>query len=302
MGMRVTSSMMWTSAQGDLARLRQAYAKAQAAVNGHVLERPSDDPAKVVESMDLSDVAEQLQRVKSSGQDASDWLNNSETRLTSILDQLQSAREYTVQAGSAAAQNPAAREQLANQVLMLRDSILSDMNGQYKGQYLFSGWKTDTKPFSNSDSVTPGGVSYDADSNGLITREIAPGLLVSTNVPGSKLLQAGDFMATLTNIANNLKSGNVDAVVGDGLNQLDKAMDNLTSIRSELGVRQDQIKQYGIFADDRLLKVQQRLSDISGGNMEQSIMNMTQTQAAYQAALQVFSKTLPTSLLDYMMR
>ncbi len=42
--MRVTNSMLLNQALFDLEGLREKYAKAQAAVNGRALERPSEDP------------------------------------------------------------------------------------------------------------------------------------------------------------------------------------------------------------------------------------------------------------------
>jgi flagellar hook-associated protein 3 FlgL len=294
--------MMMNAALNDLSGLREKYAKAQALVNGKALERPSEDPQRVVEAMDLSEAKMRLERSQRSGEDATQWLSASENSLTAMIEELQNARETAVQAGSPTNKDPGAQESLAKTFLAIRDAVVRELNTQHRDQYLFAGWKTDVKPFDLTPGDPNGGVTYTADSDGESTRDIAPGLAVTVNVPGRQLTAKGDFISTLSRMADDLRNGRSDAVTTDRLNELSAGLNNLIDIRSDLGIRQQQVAMYGNLARDNLFNLEQRLTTISGGDLESSVLQMTQAQANYQAALSAFSKSMPTSLLDYMMR
>ncbi|HEY3367235.1 MAG TPA: hypothetical protein VGK74_19435 [Symbiobacteriaceae bacterium] len=300
--MRITTGMMMNAALNDLSGLREKYAKAQALVNGKALERPSEDPQRVVEAMDLSEAKMRLERSQRSGEDATQWLSASENSLTAMIEELQNARETAVQAGSPTNKDPGAQESLAKTFLAIRDAVVRELNTQHRDQYLFAGWKTDVKPFDLTPGDPNGGVTYTADSDGESTRDIAPGLAVTVNVPGRQLTAKGDFISTLSRMADDLRNGRSDAVTTDRLNELSAGLNNLIDIRSDLGIRQQQVAMYGNLARDNLFNLEQRLTTISGGDLESSVLQMTQAQANYQAALSAFSKSMPTSLLDYMMR
>lgn len=297
--MRVTTIMLTSTALYDLDNLREKYAKAQSSVNGRVLERPSEDPQRVVEAMDLSGIKLRLDRARRSGQDAREWLTIAENGVSALIDQIQAAREVAVQSGSPSGLNVDAREGLAQNIEAIRDAMLREMNGQHRDQYIFSGWKTTTKPFDNDGN---GGVTYVSGSNGEITRDVAPGLAVAVNVPGDRLLADGDFTKTLSDIAQNLRNGALDQISTTRIVELDKALSNLTTIRSDLGIRQVQIEQYMTYAQESLVQIENRLTEITGADLESAVLKMTEAQNAYQAAVASFAKALPTSLIDYMLR
>lgn len=297
--MRVTNWMLLSSAIYDLDSLREKYANAQKAVNGRSLERPSDDPQRVVEAMDLAGVRVRLQRAQRAGEDAREWLSITETSLTSMIDQLQSAEEIAIQAGSPASLEPNARESLARTIDSIRDALLREMNTKHRDQYLYAGWATNKQPFSKTAA---GAASYDAGSTDLIMRDIAPGFGIPINVPGNQLLGGGDFIDTLTKLADDLRSGRQVDVTTDRLGEIQKASSHIVGLRSGLGLYMKQTEQYENYARDGLVNVEDRLGKISGSDLAESVLRMTEAQQAYEAAIASFSKALPVSLLDYMFR
>lgn len=297
--MRVTNSMLLNQALFDLEGLREKYAKAQAAVNGRALERPSEDPQRVVEAMDLSGAKLRLQRSQRSGQDAREWLSVSENGLSAMIDRLEAARDTAVQAGSPSSFTPQGRETMAQAIDSIRSSLFQAMNVRHRDQYLYAGWKTDTQPFVDDAN---GGVTYAAASSGAMTRDVAEGLSVAVNIPGSDLLGGGDFMKVLSDMAADLRAGRTDVVITTRMQELDSGLNQLIGLRSALGIRQEQVAQYETYADATLFQIEDRLGQITGANLETAVLKMTEAQSAYQAAIASFSKALPTSLLDYMLR
>lgn len=297
--MRVTNAMMLGRAVSDLNRLRDQYAKAQNAVNGRVLTRPSEDPQRVAEAMDLSGVKLRLERSQRSGEDAKEWLIASEASLSNMIDRLQAAREAAVQSGSPVGMDADGRESLARTVLSIRASLTQELDRTYRDHHIFAGGKTDASPF---EDVPGAGVTYKGGVDQAVTRDVAPGLSVPINIPGNRLMEKGDFMATLSRMAADLRSGANSQVISDRLSELDQALGNLTVLRSDLGIRQNQVEQYQSWATDTILRTDERLTRVTGGDLETAVLNMTQAQTAYQAALASFAKSLPTSLIDYMLK
>jgi len=297
--MRVTTSMLVARALYDLDGLREQYAKAQDAVNGRALTRPSDDPQKVVEAMDLSGAKERLEAAKRSGDDARAWLAASEDNLSSIISHLQDANQIVVQAGSPGLLDQDAREAMAQALDGLRQDIMRELNATYNSQYLFAGWQTDLPPFTE-DPVTHV-LTYTGTSN-QIQRDIAPGLTIAINVPGDQLIAASDMVKALYDTATALRSGNTGYVISTGLQQIQNAINSLSDIRSSLGVRQKQVEDYQNLADAGINNIEERLANLTGADLETAVLKMTEAQNAYQAALASFAKSLPMSLLDYMMR
>ncbi len=296
--MRVTNYMMMNMAMRDLDGLRQKYRKAQDAVNGRVLERPSEDPQRVVEAMDLSGAKLRLERTMRSGQDAREWLSISENSLSAMIEQLQQARDLAVQAGGSGALDPDARESMAKQVLAIRDGLMRELNNQHRDQYLYAGWNSANKPFSLVD----GAAVHQSDAGQNTTRDIAPGLSVTVNVTGDDLMAARDFIKTLSDMSDDLRAGRVGTVANDRLSEIHQSLSHLTQIRSDLGTRQNEVSKYESYAQEALFQIDERLTVITGADLETAVLRMTEAQSAYQAALASFAKTLPTSLLDYMLR
>ncbi|HEY8347862.1 MAG TPA: flagellin [Symbiobacteriaceae bacterium] len=295
--MRITNTMLMHRAIRDLDKLREQYARAQDAVNGRVLTRPSDDPKRVEEAMQLSGMELRMERIQRAAEDALDWLRVTETHLTAIIDRLQAAREAVVQAGGPLALGPEGQQSLAATLRSIRESLMQELNSQHRGLYLFSGYKTDTRPFVESG----GTLQYQGGPDQELVRTVAPGFTVAVTVPGN-WLHADEVIGALDQMIADLEAGNIENLTATGLPALDKALENLTVIRSDLGLRQNQVTQYMEQARDSILLIKERLTKISGGDLETAVLEMTEAQTAYLAALACFAKALPQSLIDYMLR
>jgi len=292
---RITNAMLMNRAIHDLDRLREQYAKAQDAVNGRVLTRASEDPKRVEEAMSLSGAQTRLERVLRAGEDAVNWLQVSESHLSTMIDRLQAAREAVVQSGGPVGLDPDGQKSLRDTLQAIRDSLMQELNAQHQGLYLFGGYQTQTQPFDESS----GTLVYQGDGNELL-RTVAPGYTVGVTVPGDKLGAEG-FIGALDQMIADLDAGNLDNLSSVGLPALDQAISNLTVLRSDLGLRQNQVTQYTEQAQDSILLIKERLTKISGGDLETAVLDMVEAQTAYMAALASFAKALPQSLIDYML-
>jgi len=134
-------------------------------------------------------------------------------------------------------------------------------------------------------------------------REIAPGYRVKISIPGNWL--PSTIIEDLSQMADVMESGDPDAIQEVTTNYLAKvnaAMDELIRLRSEVGLSYAQAERYDTYARDSLINIEERLGVVSGGDLADAVLKMTEAYNAYQAAIAAFSKALPVSLLDYMIR
>src|SRR5262249_56322034 len=90
------------------------------------------------------------------------------------------------------------RDTVANELLAIRDALMSDINTQFQGAYLFSGSKVTVAPYSISGG-TVSAYQGDTDTNAI---DIGSGRSVASTFDGSAILQGTDstkVLATTTN-------------------------------------------------------------------------------------------------------
>ncbi len=172
------------------------------------LLRASDDP---VGSSRLVDLKQQLSRqdqfVRNSDR-AEGQLFLQETALTSSEDSLRSARDLVIRAQNGAF-SPQDLQTISQELQSIADSVLSFANSRDEnGQYLFSGFQSQTQPFIRS----LGAVAYQGDS-GQRLLDVGENRQVAVNDPGDTVFQGfqggnGQFVANL-NTANT-GSGIID--------------------------------------------------------------------------------------------
>lgn len=183
--MRISTSMIYElggvavqTQQSGLFKLQQQLS------SGKKVLTPSDDPlaaARTVEIAQSKSVAEQL---SVNGDYATSALQAQEGALGSISDLLSQLKTQGVYAGNPSlAQSD--RKILAADFRAKYAELLSLVNTQDNGKYLFSGFKGETQPFSES---TPGVVTYNGDQGQRLI-QVSPSRQVPVSAAGSEVFQ-----------------------------------------------------------------------------------------------------------------
>jgi flagellin-like hook-associated protein FlgL len=84
-----------------------------------------------------------------------------------------------------------------------------------------------------------------------------------------------------------------------GLNNLDRALDNVLSTRSSLGLRLNEVDALQSVGEDLSLQFKQTLSQLQDIDYNQAISDLVQQQTNLQAAQKTFSKVAGLSLFDF---
>jgi flagellar hook-associated protein 3 FlgL len=301
--LRITNQMISRSVLSDLNDVSNRMSQTQQRLSsGKQITRPSDDPYGTSRALTLrSDVAGTQQYQRNVGE-AVAWQNITDAALSKINDAVQRARELTVQAATDSA-GQAARSSAAQEIDQLIETVKGEANASYGGRYVFSGTKTDTKPYA------VGGSDAYAGDTGSVAREIGPGVSVQVNVLGNSLLgdgqAAGDgkLLDTLRDLADHLRGGttaDADALRNGDLKALDTNLAAITQARATVGATTNRLES----ADSRLSQVEESttklLSDVEDADMAKTMVDFSMQQNVYQSALRAGSNIIQQSLLDFL--
>jgi len=157
--MRITTNMVINTVSRNLALSQARFLKLQTmASSGRRINRPSDDPIGITKALGFRSTLSDILQFRKNIDQATSWLAFSDQALANINELIIDAKEVAVQLANDT-YDAAAREGGAVQIQDLFDQIIDAANTRFEGNYIFSGTRTDIRPFL----VTPIGIVYQGD-------------------------------------------------------------------------------------------------------------------------------------------
>lgn len=290
---RITSSMMTATAQRNLATSQAALARLQdQGSSGVRLSKPSDDPAATASALRVRSEARANEVYSRNADDALGWLGTVDTVLGSSTDILRRARDLTLQGANSGAQSTASREALAVEVDSLKEALLQQANTQYLGRSVFSANSLAGEAFDST--YTHSGVAGTS-----LERRIGSDSSVTVDGDGVAAFGEGatSVFALLDRISTDLRAGtDVSARIGD----IDGFLSSISTERSIAGSRYAQVER----GKDLLLmssnNLESRRSALEDADLGQVIIDLKMQEVAYQAALSVTARAIPSTLLEFL--
>ena len=282
--------------------------------SGKEISRPSDDPFAVTRTMSLTTSIHQNEQHLQNIEDAMDWVDMSDSAMDSIGSAMNRLRELVLE-GANGTNDGSAEDAISDEVKQIVSQLAQLGNTNYDGRYIFGGQETTKPPFRVDEN---GMLYYDgAEGAGetMLSREISQDVVIEINVPGiwimngkngefSETSDPADFSntlaGTLTDILKALEEGDVEALGGKLLEQIDGHIDNMLSIRSELGAksnRLDAAKKKNEEESFNMTKLKSNTEDIDFAEKIMQYMTMTNV---YVASLSVGAKILQPTILDFL--
>ena len=96
------------------------------------------------------------------------------------------------------------------------------------------------------------------------------------------------------------QSGNQAALGNADMDAIDSMLDQLSSARAEAGASANRLTTLDSRLKDTELNVQSLLSKTEDADMAKTMVDFSQQQAVYQAALQAGAKIIKPTLLDFL--
>lgn len=235
--MRISTAYLFDQNLSAMLTQQAELGKTQLQIStGNKILNPSDDPVGAVEILNLQREINLSEQYLTNADKAENNLTLEEGVLDSSVNILQRIHELSVQ-GLNDTNGQSDRRAIAQEITQLNDQLLSLANTRdSSGNYLFSGYKSDTQPYTSI------GASYAGDS-GQRNLQVGAGVLVATNDPGNMVFEAGhvqtnvdssaatDSTLTITQVGGNNTipaSSTLDINFNPGTNTLTVTMGALT--------------------------------------------------------------------------
>lgn len=254
---------------------------------------PSDDPSAAAAGITERAEMALLDQYRETTDSVESRLLVVDTLLTDLVSNL-TAAQTTAAAGRSTVLTEEQRKALALQLRGLRDNILQDFNGQYRGTFVFSGTTVLTAPFAKDAA---GQVQAYAGSSGVQEQDIDRGRSVEVTVDGGAV--AGDLFTALEDLATAVESGDM-AGVDTGIQHLNEAFGRVTTAQSRVGVALGDLEQHRGRLGASRRAADARRSSLEDTNLAEAISRMQLAETAYRAALGALGTSGKLSLMDYL--
>jgi len=292
MTMRITDQMVYGSQARNLQSSLAALAAAQQrATTGLTLQRPSDDPAGAVTSLQLRAQQAQNDQYSRNIADGVAWTSAADSALSQSSTLIRQARDVVVQAGNGSL-NQSALDALADQLSGIRDAMLSEANTTVNGRSVFAGTSDAGTAFDSSYAFSGAG-------GAAVSRRIGPGQSVRVDVDGSTVFGQGSssVFAQLDTVISDLRAGNP---VGYAVGQLDAAQQAVGSAQASVGSAEKLLQAATSAQATASTQLVQRRSDVENVDTAQAAIDLTNRNNVYQAALLVVTNTMQNNLTDFL--
>ncbi len=301
--MRITNNMLINNMLSNLnTNLNRMNKYQNQLATGKKISLPSDDPIVASRALKLrTDVAE-IEQYQRNVDDATSWMEITETTLGQMGDVMHRVRELTVQ-GANGTSTPDDLNKIKQEMDQLKIQMTHLANTSYAGRYIFSGYKTD-KPLMDENGV----FQIDIANSEQIKYEIGIGDDIHINVTGSDLFNNGtdaaatgtsSLIGTLDALITALDAGDHSAV-GNTLSQIDADMDNILRVRSGIGARMNRLELTANRLDDDYVNFTKLMSKNEDVDMAEAIMNLQNEENVYRASLSAGAKVIQPSLVDFL--
>jgi flagellar hook-associated protein 3 FlgL len=303
--MRISTNTLFDSGIQKITGLQSDQARLQGQIStGKRFTTPSDDPVAAARVLEISQQKEMNATYANVRTVAKTNLETIEANLTNITNLMVAAQSTLVGAGNGAYSN-LERSFVATDLKNSLEALVGMANGKDAyGNYLFSGFKSETAPFTANTS----GATYNGDSN-VQQLQVDSQRLMDVSVSGSQLFLANgnDVFATLNDIVNLLNTPITDATtqanfsngLATAITKMQSSVDNIMNVRASVGSKLNELDNLDISGQDRDLQYASSLSDIQDLDYAEALSEFSKNQTIMEAAQKSFSSTAQLSLFDF---
>ena len=338
--MRITYRMMTAKYTTNLSNLSSELDKLNTQVaSGRKFAKTSDDTSSAIKAYQIRRDTAKVDDYQNNVGHAADFLTNSETNLNDINATVSDATVKILE-GKNGTQSPESRKIIANELRVMQSQLLDTLNSSVSGTYLYAGSKTAEKPFTldtegkllynkisvdSLDDSTPElqktlkdlkadslyvdvGLGLSVDAAGVVDKNS----VFSYSIPGINIVGNGktadggsnNLYNILGDIATQFESGSFSSDTSDKIDKLfgqfQTASSKSNQVTTEIGSKTNYLDFMKNRYDAQELNLQTRQTAVEGINAAYTYIAFQTQKGAYQAALQMGSSIVQSSVFDYM--
>lgn len=308
--MRVSTLMMYQQNMRGITSSQSEWLKyGEQMSTGKRVNRASDDPVAASQAVVLSQAQAQNSQFATARTFATQRVSMEENTLAQVTTAIQSAQEKIVYAGNGTLSDDD-RASLATDLQGIRDQLLNLANSQDgNGRYIFAGYKTDTAPFTDGGTYVGGSANVaqqvDASRSMVIGHtgdKIFDSLTSNAKPDTDRNLFAmldSAIAALNTPVSDDEDAQALASAAIDKTNRgLSNSLNNVLSVRAELGTQLNELDKLDALGDDRALSQTQQMSNLVDVDWNETISNYVMQQTALQASYKAFSDMQGMSLFQ----
>ena len=263
------------------------------------VSKPSDNPLLVSQIMELKENIIQNEQYQTTLTDAKDWKDMQDAALSNATDSLMRISTL-VQSAANGTMNESDRLVVKAEVETEMQTFVDSLNTNFGGRYIFGGTKTTILPFeiTKADDGSITGIQYKGKKQN-ISREISSGVNLDLMTDGSKLLNSDKMGDLFVKITDALQKDD-GAALSNLLADTTASIDHVVTFRTEIGAISNRLDSALSRNESQDLNLQEMLSSKEDIDIAQKYMQFSMEQVAYQASLQMGTKVLSTTILDYL--
>ncbi|HFK4580914.1 TPA: flagellar hook-associated protein FlgL [Citrobacter sedlakii] len=314
--MRISTQMMYQQNMRGITNAQVEWMKyGEQMSSGKRVINPSDDPIAASQAVVLSQAQAQNSQFALARTFATQKVSLEENVLNQVTTAIQTAQEKIVSAGNGALSDDD-RASLATDLQGIRDQLMNLANStDGNGRYIFAGYKTETPPFAQADGTYNGGtesIKQQVDSaRSMVIGHIGSDIFNSIT---SNAVPEPDGKPSETNLFRMLDSAidSLNTAVGDdeALKEqaqavidktnrgLKNSLNNVLSVRAELGTQLSELSSLDTLGSDRALGQKQQMSNLVDVDWNEAISSYVMQQAALQASYKAFTDMQGMSLFQ----
>jgi len=268
------------------------------------INRPSDDPEGSKTILNYRSALDKIAQYKSNIETGQRNLRHAEITLNTTKELLDQAKQLAIQ-GNNSTLGTDGRKAIADQIKEISAQLLGLANTEINGQYLFSGFKTDTLPFSlDAAFPNPSTATFNGNTN-LKQIEIAEGQSVAIQIRGDQAYMGDgtastvDLFAVLGTLENTLRTpintaavagdpdhfDTISAAMGDSLEDLDLGVSQVLREITGLGGKQNRLDATLGDFEVQAVTLKSFISGIEDKDIAEISMEFQKAQLALQATL-----------------
>lgn len=256
--------------------------------SGTRMTKQGDDPQAWARSITIRQEIRELGTYKKNIQFATSWNETTESSLNQMSDLVTSARNIGIAAQSVA--SPEKRQAQVESLNQIIQQAVSLANTQYGDQYIFSGRKTSTAPFTvvkDSEGNVTGISEYQGDEESISVR-ISRNTTQDVNLNGKDLFATTgtDVLQQLIDLKEAVAAGD-SALIQQSLGKLEASYQHLTNRSSRVGSKLSVLETQTQILESLDLEKTSALSDISDTDISEAIIQLSQSRTVFEAVLQV---------------
>jgi len=308
--MRVTPDVITRQVLRDITSTAARMQALQGQISsGKRIEKASDDPVSMTRVLALRGEKAELERYKEGANSGMEWLDATSSRLSAIENALLEIIDLGNQ-GANALMDQEAKQALSDQVNEYLKEMIDLSNSTLGGKYLFAGTQTLTAPFEGEDLNADG--LYDLvnqvnpDSiDEPINRAIGKDQTLGVNSAGGALFQpdgvdvSGDVFKAIIDLRDALAADDVEEIKAQCA-QLEETFDRVVNENSVVGAKINRLQATLDRLDVDILNATGRISELEDTDFVKASLEYQSKQNIYQASLDIGSKLIQLSLLDYL--